>query len=56
MPFQPAFILIKMKIIGKQLQDTSGLYGYGSFDIFQKVVFSLALYTEEVNLQTFVMI
>ena len=29
---------------------------YCAFDIFQKVVFCLTLYTEEVNLQTFVMI
>ena len=29
---------------------------YCAFDIFQKVVFCLALYTKEVNLQTFVMI
>ena len=29
---------------------------YCAFDIFQKVVFCLALYTQEVNLQTFVMI
>ena len=29
---------------------------YCAFDIFQKVVFCLALYTEEVSLQTFVMI
>ena len=29
---------------------------YCAFDIFQKVTFCLALYTEEVNLQTFVMI
>ena len=31
-------------------------YYYCAFDIFQKVVFCLALYTEEVNLQTFAMI
>ena len=30
--------------------------GYYAFDIFQKVVLCLTLYTEEVNLQTFVMI
>ena len=29
---------------------------YCAFDIFQKVVFCLTLYTEEVNLQVFVMI
>ena len=29
---------------------------YCAFDIFQKLVFCLTLYTEEVNLQTFVMI
>ena len=29
---------------------------YCAFDIFQEVIFSLELYTEEVNLQTFVMI
>ena len=29
---------------------------YCAFDIFQKVVFCSALYTEEANLQTFVMI
>ena len=29
---------------------------YCAFDFFQNVVFCLALYTEEVNLQTFVMI
>ena len=29
---------------------------YCAFDIFQKVIFCLALYTEEVNLQSFVMI
>ena len=28
---------------------------YCAFDIFQKVIFCLALYTEEVNLQFFVM-
>ena len=34
----------------------SSVSAYYAFDIFQKVVFCLALYTEEVNLQTFVMI
>ena len=29
---------------------------YCAFNIFQKVVFCLMLYTEEINLQTFVMI
>ena len=29
---------------------------YYAFDIFQKVIFCLVLYTEEVNLQTFVTI
>ena len=29
---------------------------YSPFDIFWKVVFYLALYTEEINIQTFVMI
>ena len=29
---------------------------YCAFDVFQKVVFCLALYTEEVNLQIFVLI
>ena len=29
---------------------------YCAFNIFQKVVLCLAIYTEEVNLQTFVMI
>ena len=33
-----------------------GVSGYCAFDIFQKVVFCLTLYIEEVNLQTFVMI
>ena len=28
---------------------------YSGYDIFQKVVFCLALFTEEVNLQTFEM-
>ena len=32
------------------------LFNYCTFYIFQKVIFCLALYTEEVNLQTFVMI
>ena len=32
------------------------LYPYCAFNIFQKIVYCLALYTEEVNLQTFVMI
>ena len=31
-------------------------YSYYAFNIFQKVIFCLALYTEEVNLQSFVMI
>ena len=31
-------------------------FAYCAFDIFQKVIFCLALYTEEVNLQIFVMI
>ena len=31
-------------------------YPYCAFDIFQKVIFCLALYTEEMNLQTSVMI
>ena len=31
-------------------------FSYCAFDIFQKVVFCFVIYTEEVNLQTFVMI
>ena len=32
------------------------IYAYCAFNIFQKVVFCLMPYTDEVNLQTFVMI
>ena len=33
-----------------------GIIYYCAFDIFQKVIFCLALYTEEVSLQIFVML
>ena len=36
--------------------DSIGSLVYCAFDIFQKVVFCLVLYTKEVNLQTFIMI
>ena len=42
--------------LGTASRKTTGDLNYCDFDIFQKVVFCLALYTEEVNLQTFVMI
>ena len=49
-----------MRTANIQTHNPSAMYAFTvlwtSFDIFQKVIFYLALYTEEVNLQTFVMI